>query len=102
MLHPNADDTATVRSVFVIDSAKKVRLMLTYPASTGRDFDEILRTIDSLKLTSDHLVATPVNRKHGDKVVILPSVSPEQARERFPAGWEELRPYLRLVPDPTA
>ena len=101
MIHPNADNTLTVRSVFVIDSAKKVRLMLTYPASTGRNFDEILRTIDSLKLTSDHQVATPVNWKHGDDVIIVPAVTEEQAKAKYPKGWRQEKPYLRYVPDPT-
>lgn len=101
MIHPNADDTMTVRSVFVIDSEKRVRLTLTYPASTGRNFDEILRAVDSLKLTSEHKVATPVNWNHGEKVIIAPALTPAEAKERFPDGWEELTPYLRLVPDPT-
>ena len=101
MIHPNANDTLTVRSVFVIDSNKKVRLTLTYPASTGRNFDEILRAIDSLKLTSDHQVATPVNWKHGDDVIIVPALNNEQAKQKFPKGWKELKPYLRMVPDPT-
>ena len=89
-----------MRSVFVIDNHKKVRLTLTYPASTGRNFDELLRSIDSLKLTSGYQVATPVDWKHGDDVIIVPSLSPEEAKERFPGGWEEQTPYLRLVPDP--
>jgi alkyl hydroperoxide reductase subunit AhpC len=101
MLHPNADTTATVRSVFVIDGQKKVRLTLTYPASTGRNFEEILRAIDSLQLTSRHSVATPANWQHGDDVIILASLSDEQAKERFPAGWRAERPYLRYVPDPS-
>ena len=101
MIHPNANDTLTVRSVFVIDSAKKVRLMLTYPASTGRDFNEILRAIDSLKLTSDHKVATPVNWRHGDDVIIVPAVTQEEAKQKYPEGWREEKPYLRYVPDPT-
>ncbi len=101
MIHPNANDTLTVRSVFVIDSNKKVRLSITYPASTGRNFDEILRAIDSLKLTSDHQVATPVNWKHGDDVIIVPALSNEDAKKKFPKGWKELKPYLRLVPDPS-
>ena len=101
MIHPNADNTLTVRSVFVIDSAKKVRLTLTYPASTGRNFDEILRTIDSLKLTSDHQVATPVNWKHGDEVIIVPAVTNDEAKQKYPQGWREEKPYLRYVPDPT-
>ena len=101
MIHPNADETFTVRSVFVIDSDKKVRLTLTYPASTGRNFDEILRVVDSLKLTSDYQVATPVNWKHGEKVIIVPAVTNEQAKTMFPEGWDEVKPYLRLVADPT-
>ena len=101
MIHPNANDTLTVRSVFVIDSAKKVRLTLTYPASTGRDFNEILRAIDSLKLTSDHKVATPVNWRHGDDVIIVPAVTQEEAKQKYPEGWREEKPYLRYVPDPT-
>jgi len=101
MIHPEADDTLTVRSVFVIDAAKKVRLTLTYPASTGRNFAEILRAIDSLQLTSDHQVATPVNWKHGEEVIIVPAVTDEQAKEKFPQGWRAEKPYLRYVPDPT-
>jgi alkyl hydroperoxide reductase subunit AhpC len=101
MLHPNAEATATVRSVFVIDPAKKVRLTLTYPASTGRDFNEILRAIDSLQLTSSKQVATPANWRKGDDVIILASVSDEQARETYPDGWRAPRPYLRYVPDPS-
>ena len=101
MLHPNADTTATVRSVFVIDDQKKVRLTLTYPASTGRNFDEILRVVDSLRLTSQHSVATPANWRHGDEVVILASLSDEQAKDKFPDGWRAERPYLRYVPDPS-
>ena len=100
MIHPNADDTLTVRSVFVIDNQKKVRLTLTYPASTGRNFDEILRTIDSLKLTSDHGVATPVNWKHGEDVIIVPAVSDDEAKKRYPDGWKSPKPYLRIVPQP--
>jgi alkyl hydroperoxide reductase subunit AhpC len=102
MIHPNAEATQTVRSVFVIDSAKKIRLTLTYPASTGRNFDEILRAIDSLKLTSKSSVATPANWKHGDDVIISAALSDEQAREKFPDGWRAERPYLRYVPDPSA
>ncbi|MEE8143102.1 MAG: peroxiredoxin [Planctomycetota bacterium] len=100
MIHPNADDTFTVRSVFIIDNNRKVRLSLTYPASTGRNFDEILRAIDSLKLTSQHQVATPANWKHGEDVIILPTLSNQEAKERFPGGWDEKKPYLRMVPDP--
>ena len=102
MIHPNAEATQTVRSVFVIDNNKKVRLTLTYPASTGRNFDEILRAVDSLKLTSKNSVATPANWRHGDDVIILASLSDEQAREKFPDGWRAERPYLRYVPDPSA
>ena len=101
MIHPRADDTFTVRSVFVIDENKKVRLTLTYPASTGRNFDEILRTIDSLKLTSNHQVATPVNWKHGEDVIISPAVSNEDAKVKYPGGWREEKPYLRYVGDPS-
>src|SRR5258706_322506 len=101
MIHPNANDTLTVRSVFVIDNNKKVRLTITYPASTGRNFEEILRVIDSLKLTSGHQVATPVNWKHGDDVIIVPALSNEEAKKKFPNGWKELKPYLRMVPDPS-
>jgi alkyl hydroperoxide reductase subunit AhpC len=102
MLHPNADTTATVRSVFVIDDQKKVRLTLTYPASTGRNFDEILRVVDSLKLTSSHSVATPANWQHGDDVIIAASLSDDQAKAKFPDGWRAEVPYLRYVPDPSA
>jgi thioredoxin-dependent peroxiredoxin len=100
MIHPNANDTLTVRSVFVIGPDKKVKLMITYPASTGRNFDELLRVIDSLQLTAKHSVATPVNWKHGDDVIIVPSVSDEDAKKKFPEGWKTLKPYLRVVPQP--
>lgn len=100
MIHPNADDTLTVRSVFVIGPDKKVKLTLNYPASTGRNFDEILRVIDSLQLTAKHQVATPVNWKHGEDVIIVPSVSDEDARKKFPEGWKTLKPYLRVVAAP--
>ncbi|MGH8139111.1 MAG: peroxiredoxin [Steroidobacteraceae bacterium] len=100
MIHPKANDTLTVRSVFIIDPAKKIRLFLTYPASTGRNFDEILRVIDSLQLTDRHKVATPVNWRPGDDVIIAPSVSQEDAKRLYPAGWKEQRPYLRLVKQP--
>jgi alkyl hydroperoxide reductase subunit AhpC len=100
MIHPNASDTLTVRSVFVIDPNRKVRLTLTYPASTGRNFDELLRVIDSLQLTDKHKVATPGNWKHGEDVIIVPSVTNEQAKELFPAGWVEHKPYLRTVKQP--
>lgn len=100
MIHPNANDTLTVRTVFIIDSNKKVRLMLTYPASTGRNFEEILRTIDSLQLTDNYKVATPVNWRDGDDVIIVPALSDEDAKERFPDGWETKKPYLRVVKQP--
>jgi alkyl hydroperoxide reductase subunit AhpC len=100
MIHPNANDTLTVRSVFIIDPNKKVRLTLTYPASTGRNFDELLRVIDSLQLTDRHKVATPGNWKHGEDVIIVPSVSNEQAKDLFPGGWTEHKPYLRTTKQP--
>ncbi|HTK36242.1 MAG TPA: peroxiredoxin [Caulobacteraceae bacterium] len=100
MIHPNALETMTVRSVFVIDPNKKLRLTLTYPAATGRNFDEILRTIDSLQLTDRHKVATPANWKQGGDVIILPSLSNDQAKDLFPAGWTEHRPYLRTTRQP--
>lgn len=101
MLHPKADTTFTVRSVFIIDPAKKVRATITYPASTGRNFDEILRVIDSLQLTDKHRVATPVNWQPGQDVIIVPSVPNEEASRLFPNGWVEQRPYLRLVKQPS-
>jgi alkyl hydroperoxide reductase subunit AhpC len=97
MVHPEADPAVTVRSVFIIDPAKKIRLILTYPPSAGRNFDEVLRVIDSLQTTDAHKVATPANWKKGDRVIIVPSVSDEKARELFPQGWETVRPYLRIV-----
>lgn len=101
LIHPNASETATVRSLFVIDPAKKVRLIITYPASTGRNFDEILRVIDSLQLAEDHKVATPANWKQGDDVVIVPSLKDEdEIRRRFPEGYTAIRPYLRITPQP--
>lgn len=101
MIHPNANATLTVRSLFIIDPAKKVRLIITYPASTGRNFDEVLRVIDSLQLTDKHSVATPGNWKQGDDVVIVPSLQdPEEIARRFPAGYKAVRPYLRLTPQP--
>jgi alkyl hydroperoxide reductase subunit AhpC len=100
MIHPNANDTLTVRSVFVIGPDKKVKLSITYPASTGRNFDEILRVIDSLQLTAKHSVATPVNWQHGQDVIIVPSVSDEDAKTKFPGGWKTIKPYLRVVPQP--
>lgn len=100
MIHPNADNVFTVRSVFVIDPNKKLRLTLTYPAPTGRNFDEILRAVDSLQLTDKSKVATPVNWKHGEDVIILPSVSDEDAKAMFPKGWKALKPYLRITEQP--
>ena len=100
MIHPNADNKLTVRSVFVIGSDKKVKLTITYPASTGRNFDELLRVIDSLQLTAYHKVATPANWNNGDDCVIVPAVSNEQATELFPKGYEEVKPYLRMTPQP--
>jgi alkyl hydroperoxide reductase subunit AhpC len=100
MIHPNANDTLTVRSVFVIGPDKKVKLMITYPASTGRNFDEILRVIDSLQLTSKFKVATPANWKDGQDVIIGSSVSDEDAKKLFPQGWKTVKPYLRTLPQP--
>jgi thioredoxin-dependent peroxiredoxin len=103
MIHPNANATLTVRSLFVIDPAKKVRLTITYPASTGRNFDEVLRVIDSLQLTDSHKVATPGNWKQGDDVVIVPSLQDaDEIARRFPKGYTALRPYLRMTPQPDA
>jgi alkyl hydroperoxide reductase subunit AhpC len=109
MIHPNASgeaktrtaaDNATVRTVFVVGPDKKIRLMLTYPMNTGRNFDEVLRVIDSLQLTSRHSVATPANWRKGDDVIILTSVSDEDAKKKFPQGWKAPKPYLRLVKTP--
>ncbi len=100
MIHPSADDTMTVRSVFVVGPDNRVKLTLTYPASTGRNFDELLRAIDSLQLTANHAVATPVNWKRGEDVIIGTGVSDDEARERFP-GYEAKKPYLRVTPQPT-
>lgn len=100
MIHPNADDKLTVRSVFVIGPDKKVKLIITYPASTGRNFDELIRVIDSLQLTAYHKVATPVNWNNGDDCVIVPAVSNEQIPELFPKGHTEVKPYLRMTPQP--
>jgi alkyl hydroperoxide reductase subunit AhpC len=108
MIHPNASgaaprtaaDNATIRSVFVIGPDKKVKLMLTYPMSTGRNFDEVLRVLDSIQLTAKHKVATPVNWKHGDDVIILASVSNDEAKAKYPGGWKSPKPYLRIVPQP--
>ena len=100
MIHPNASDTATVRSVFVIGPDKKIKLTLTYPASTGRNFDEVLRVIDSLQLTAKHQVATPVNWRHGEDVIIVPAVTDDAARVKYPGGWKAPKPYLRIVAQP--
>ncbi|HKA55466.1 MAG TPA: peroxiredoxin [Candidatus Binatia bacterium] len=109
MIHPNASgtakertatDNATVRSVFLIGPDKKVKAMLTYPMSSGRNFDEVLRLLDSLQLTAKHKVATPVNWKQGEDVIIVPAVSNEEAKQKFPEGWKAPKPYLRIVPQP--
>lgn len=101
MIHPNASTTATVRSVFIIDPKKKVRLTITYPASTGRNFNEILRVLDSLQLTDSHSVATPVNWENGDDVIIVPSIKDEaELKAKFPKGYTVVRPYLRTTPQP--
>jgi thioredoxin-dependent peroxiredoxin len=100
MIHPEAAATITVRSVYIIDANKKVRATIQYPPSTGRDFNEILRVIDSLQLTDNFKVATPANWKNGDDCVIVPAVSDEDAKTRFPKGWRALRPYLRMTPQP--
>jgi alkyl hydroperoxide reductase subunit AhpC len=100
MIHPNASETATVRSVYVIGPDKKLKLMITYPASTGRNFQELLRVIDSLQLTSNYSVATPVEWKYGEDCIIVPSISDEEAREKFPAGFKTVKPYLRITPQP--
>ena len=109
MIHPNAAtkvegrtavDNATIRSVFIIGPDKKIKLILTYPMSTGRNFDEVLRVIDSLQLTAKHKVATPVNWKAGQDVIIVPAVSDEEAKQKYPEGWKAPRPYLRIVPQP--
>ena len=108
MIHPNASgaaprtaaDNATVRSVFIVGPDKKIKLMLTYPMSTGRNFDEVLRVLDSMQLTAKHKVATPVNWKQGEDVIIVPSVSNDEAKEKFPGGWKSLKLYLRIVPQP--
>jgi len=102
MIHPNASETATVRSVFVIGPDNKVKLTLTYPASTGRNFDELLRVIDSLQLTAGYQVATPSDWKQGEDVIIVPAVSDEEAKEKFPNGWDAKKPYLRYTKQPSA
>lgn len=100
MIHPNVSETFTVRSVFVIGPDKKVKATLTYPASSGRNFEEILRLVDSCQLTAKYSVATPVNWKQGEDCIIVPALSDEQAKEKFPGGWKTLKPYLRIVPQP--
>lgn len=100
MIDPGSDDVMTVRSVFVIGPDRKIKLILTYPASTGRNFAELLRVVDSLQLTSEHKVATPVDWSSGDDVFILPTLTEEEARRRFPNGWRTVRPYMKVVPDP--
>jgi thioredoxin-dependent peroxiredoxin len=107
MIHPNATggkrtaaDNATIRSVFVVGPDKKVKLTLTYPMSTGRNFDEVLRVLDSIQLTAKHKVATPVNWKQGEDVIIVPAVSDDEAKQKYPGGWKAPRPYLRIVPHP--
>lgn len=99
-IHPNASATATVRSLLIIDPEKKVRLIITYPASTGRNFNEILRVLDSLQLVDSHKIATPVNWKDGDEVIVPPSISTEDAKKNFPKGVKEIKPYLRYTPQP--
>ena len=100
MIHPKANDKVTVRSVFIIDSNKKLRLTITYPPSTGRNFPEILRVIDSLQLTDNYSVATPVNWQDGEDVVVAPSIPTEEAKTKFPKGVKEMKPYLRMTPQP--
>jgi alkyl hydroperoxide reductase subunit AhpC len=107
MIHPNATggkrtaaDNATIRSVFVVGPDKKVKLNLTYPMTTGRNFDEVLRVLDSMQLTAKHKVATPANWKAGEDVIIAGSVSDDEAKQKYPAGWKAPRPYLRIVPQP--
>ena len=100
MIHPNALNNLTVRSVFVIGPDKTVKLTLTYPASTGRNFDEILRVVDALQLTDNHAVATPVNWKDGDDCIVVPALSDEEATAKFPKGFTKIKPYLRVTPQP--
>jgi thioredoxin-dependent peroxiredoxin len=100
MIHPNASDTVTVRSVFIIGPDKKVKLIITYPQSAGRNVDELLRVIDSLQLTSNYSVSTPVDWKDGEDVIIVPAVSDEDAKQKFPKGWKAVKPYLRVTPQP--
>jgi len=100
MIHPNASDTVTVRSVFIIGPDKKVKLIITYPQSAGRNVDELLRVIDSLQLTSGYSVSTPVDWKDGEDVIIVPAVSDEDAKQKFPKGFKTIKPYLRVTPQP--
>jgi alkyl hydroperoxide reductase subunit AhpC len=100
LIHPNASDTVTVRSVYIVGPDKKVKLTITYPQSTGRNFQEILRVLDSLQLTAGYQVSTPADWKQGEDVIIIPAVSDEQAKEKFPKGWDAKRPYLRFTPQP--
>lgn len=100
MIHPNASTTFTVRSLFIIGPDKKIKLFITYPASTGRNFVEVLRVIDSLQLTAKHSVATPADWKHGDDVIVVPSISTEEAIQKFPKGVQVVKPYLRYTPEP--
>lgn len=100
MIHPNANENFTVRSVFIIGMDKKIKLIITYPASTGRNFDELLRVIDSLQLTANYSVATPANWKHGEDVVIAPAIKSEDIPQKFPKGHKEIKPYLRTTPQP--
>lgn len=100
MIHPNANEKLTVRSVFVIGPDKKIKLMITYPASTGRNFNELLRVIDSLQLTADYSVATPANWEHGQEVVIAPAITDEEADKKFPKGYKRVKSYLRMTPQP--
>ena len=100
MIHPNANDSFTVRSVFIVGPDKKIKLILTYPASTGRNFDELLRVIDSLQLTSNYSVATPANWKDGEDVVIAPAIPDHEIPEKFPKGYQQIKPYLRMTPQP--
>lgn len=100
MIHPNASEKATVRSLFIIGPDKKVKLIITYPASTGRNFTEVLRVLDSLQLTANHSVATPADWKHGEDVIVVPAISTEDAIKKFPKGVKEVKPYLRYTPQP--
>jgi len=100
MIHPNASDTVTVRSVFIIGPDKKIKLIITYPQSAGRNVDELLRVIDSLQLTAGYSVSTPVDWKDGEDVIIVPAVSDEDAKQKFPKGWKAIKPYLRVTPQP--